>query len=239
MDEGESNDRCFYKRQKRGDRDTEEKPREDRGTDRRDAATGPGMPGALEAGRGRKGPPLEPLEGARPSPAWISVVLPLLDLSGPSVPGSLWPCLAWMSVALPCLGLSGHGPPGSQWPCPSWVSGALPCLGLSGTAPPGSQWPCPAWISAALPCLDLSGPSPPGSPWSCPSWISASRTCLNLSSPLPSPASQWSCLGLRLQSPELGVNRSLWFNPQFGVFGYSRPRRLIDHPPAMDQRPGS
>ena len=59
-------DRCPSKRQQRRDPDTEEKPREDRGRDGRGAATSPGTPGGPEAGRGRKDPPLEPLEGAQP-----------------------------------------------------------------------------------------------------------------------------------------------------------------------------
>ena len=90
----------------------------------------PGAPEVPEAGRGRKDPPLEPLEGAQPC----------LDLSGPAPPGSQWSCPSWISVALPCLDLSGPDPPGSQWSCPSWISVALPLLDLSGPALPGSQW---------------------------------------------------------------------------------------------------
>ena len=56
--------------QRRRDTDTEEKPCEDGGRDGRDVATSPGMPGA--PGRGRKDPPLEPLEGAGPWDALIS-----------------------------------------------------------------------------------------------------------------------------------------------------------------------
>ena len=82
----------------------------------------------------------------QPCPAWISVVQPLLDLSGPALPGSQQPAL-----------------PGSQRPCPAWISAALLCLDLSDPALPGSQQPFPAWISVTLPCLDLSGPAPPGS----------------------------------------------------------------------------
>ena len=52
----------------------------------------------------------------------------------PAVPGSQRPCPAWISVVWPCLDLSGpalldlSGPalPGSQQPCPTWVSAALP-----------------------------------------------------------------------------------------------------------------
>ena len=108
----------------RGDTDTEEKPREGGGRDRRDAAKSPGAPGAPEAGRGWKDPPLEPQEGKQPC----------LDLRGPAPPGSQWPWPAWISVALP----------GSQGSCPSWISAALPCLDLSGPALRGSQWSCPS-----------------------------------------------------------------------------------------------
>ena len=87
------------------------------------------------------------------SPAWISVVLPPLGLSGPGLPGSQWPC----------LDLRGPAPPGSQRPCPAWISVALPCVDLSGPAPPESHWPCPAWISVALPLLSLRGPALPAS----------------------------------------------------------------------------
>lgn len=52
--------------------DAEDKPREDGGRDGRGAATSPGTPGAPEAGRGRKDPPVELLEGAQSCPAWIS-----------------------------------------------------------------------------------------------------------------------------------------------------------------------
>ena len=31
------------------------------------------------------------------SPAWISVVLPPLGLSGPALPGSKWSCPSWVS----------------------------------------------------------------------------------------------------------------------------------------------
>ena len=72
----------------------------------------PGAPGAREAGRGRKEPPLEPLEGAQSC----------LDLRGPAPPGSQWPSPAWISAALPWLDLSGPAP-----------------VDLSGPALPGSQ----------------------------------------------------------------------------------------------------
>ena len=51
----------------------------------------PVMPGAPEAGTGRKDNPLEPLEGVWSCPAWVSVALPLLHLSGPAPPESQWP----------------------------------------------------------------------------------------------------------------------------------------------------
>ena len=165
----ESNDRCPCKSQKR-DTDTE-KPCEGGGRDGREAATSPGMPGAPEAGRGRKDPPLAASRESVILPPWISVVLPLLDLSSSVLPGSQWPCPAWISAALPCLGLRGPVLPGSLWSCPSWVSVVLPLLDLGGPAPPGSQQPCPAWISAVLPCLGLHSPVLPGSQqsWS-PGW---------------------------------------------------------------------
>ena len=62
-----------------GDTDTEEKPWEDRGSDWREVATSPGLPGAPKSWKSRKDPPLEPLEGAWPwdpltsdvwSPGW-------------------------------------------------------------------------------------------------------------------------------------------------------------------------
>ena len=55
-----------------GGTDTEGKPQEEGRRHGRDAATSPGTPGAPEAGRGSKDPPLEPQEGAQPCPAWIS-----------------------------------------------------------------------------------------------------------------------------------------------------------------------
>ena len=73
----------------------------------------PVMPGAPEAGTGRKDHPLEPLEGVWSCPAWISGALPLLDLSGPALPGSQGSCPAWISGVLP-----------------SWISAALPRLDL-------------------------------------------------------------------------------------------------------------
>ena len=51
------------KRQKKGDTDTEDKLQEDRGRDGREEATSPGTPGAPEAGKSRKDPLLESLEG--------------------------------------------------------------------------------------------------------------------------------------------------------------------------------
>lgn len=53
-------------------RHSSRRPREDRGRDRTIAATSQGTPGPAEAGRGRKGPPPKPLEGARPSDTFIS-----------------------------------------------------------------------------------------------------------------------------------------------------------------------
>lgn len=68
----------ILERDRRGD--IEEKLHEDRGRDGTDAATSPRMPGTPEGGRCRKGPPLEPQEGAQPCPAWIWAALPRLDL---------------------------------------------------------------------------------------------------------------------------------------------------------------
>ena len=65
---------------RRGDTDTEEKPREDRGRGEEDGPTSPGTPGAPEAGRGRKDRLLEPLEGLWSCPL-----------------GSQWSCPAWIS----------------------------------------------------------------------------------------------------------------------------------------------
>lgn len=42
-----------------GEKTDTEKPRKDRGGDRRDVARSPGTPGAPGAGRGREDPPLE------------------------------------------------------------------------------------------------------------------------------------------------------------------------------------
>ena len=96
------------------------------------------------------------------SPAWISVVLPWLDLSGPALPGSQGSCPSWISVALPLLDLSGPALPGSQWSCPSWISVVLPCLDFSGPALAASQWSCPCGSQWSC---------PPGSQWSCPTRI--------------------------------------------------------------------
>ena len=49
----------------RADTDTEKRPREDRGRVWSDAATSQGMPGAPDAGGGRKDPPTEPAERAQ------------------------------------------------------------------------------------------------------------------------------------------------------------------------------
>ena len=155
-------------RDPRGETQTRREPCEGRRTDGRDAATSPGPPGGPEAGRGRKDPPLEPLEGAQPCPTWISVVLPCLDLSSPAPPGSQQPFPTWISVALPCPDLRGPAPPGSEWPCPAWISVVLPCLDLSVSASSGSQRSCPSWNSVFLPLLGLSSPVPPGSQCSCP-----------------------------------------------------------------------
>ena len=62
------------KRQKKGDTDTEDKLQEDRGRDGREEATSPGTLGAPEAGKGRKDPILEPLEGPQPCTTLISGV---------------------------------------------------------------------------------------------------------------------------------------------------------------------
>ena len=78
-----------------------------------------------------------------------------LEEAGRTLPWSLWrehsPAYPWISVVLSLLDLSGPALPASQGPCPSWMSVAQPCLDLSGPTPPGSQSPCPAWISVALP----------------------------------------------------------------------------------------
>ena len=68
-------------RDTRGDTDTAEKPREGGVRDGRDVTKSPEMPGAREAGRGRKDPPLEALEGPQAclditSPAWVLLTLP-------------------------------------------------------------------------------------------------------------------------------------------------------------------
>ena len=60
------------KRQKKGDTDTEDKLQEDRGRDGREEATSPGTLGAPEAGKGRKDPILELLEGPQPCTTLIS-----------------------------------------------------------------------------------------------------------------------------------------------------------------------
>ena len=66
------------RRDRRGDADTEEEPREDRGRDKRDAATSPGTPRVPDAGRDRKDPPWSP---------WTSVVCPTWtsDVSPPAL----------------------------------------------------------------------------------------------------------------------------------------------------------
>ena len=87
------------------------------------------------------GPALSGSQGSCPS--WISVVLPLLDLSGPAPP----------------LDLSGPALPGSQGSYPAWILVALPLLDLSG----------PALLDLSGPALlDLSGPALPQSQWPCP-----------------------------------------------------------------------
>ena len=54
--------------------DTDEKAREDGGRDGTEGTTSPGTPGAPEAGKGRKDPILEPLEGPQPCATLISGV---------------------------------------------------------------------------------------------------------------------------------------------------------------------
>ena len=54
--------------------DTEENPLKGRGRDGREGATSPGASGAPEAGKGRKDPILEPLEGPQPCATLISGV---------------------------------------------------------------------------------------------------------------------------------------------------------------------
>ena len=52
----------FLVRDKRREKDIENKPHEDEGTDRREGATSLGTPGVPETGRSRKDPILEPLD---------------------------------------------------------------------------------------------------------------------------------------------------------------------------------
>lgn len=63
-----------YKRQKRRDTDTEEKPREDESRDGRKAAEGLGAPGPPEAGKDMKNLIREPPEGLQPCNNLISSV---------------------------------------------------------------------------------------------------------------------------------------------------------------------
>ena len=54
--------------------DTDEKPHEDGGRVGKEGATNPGTTGAPKAGKGRRHPILEPLEGSQPCTTLISGV---------------------------------------------------------------------------------------------------------------------------------------------------------------------
>lgn len=61
---------CACTRQTRRSTGTE-KPGDNGGRDWSEATTGPGIPKATRAGRGRKDPPLEPPEEGGPATTWI------------------------------------------------------------------------------------------------------------------------------------------------------------------------